>query len=154
MFLLFGIFWLMVSLMSFFEWYHFCHSMSGTNHTKITMHRCIWQPLSYLNNYISFRNIYNTNRLFNKKNEYPYKINCLTSCKNVYFHFILYSLPMRFCIESIRRMLSEAVARHPNYKQSPTNHTFIKNMSYAHLSDDSNVAIILSYVLKWLISCW
>ena len=103
---------------------------------------------------IYFRNIYNTNRLFNKKNEYPYKINCLTSCKNVYFHFILYSLPMRFCIESIRRMLSEAVARHPNYKQSPTNHTFIKNMSYAHLSDDSNVAIILSYVLKWLIYCW
>ena len=154
MFLFVGIFWLMVSLTRFFEWYHFCHSMSGTNHTKISMHRCIWQALSYLNNYISFRNIYNTNRLFNKKNEYPYKINCLTSCKNVYFHFILYSLPMRFCIESIRRMLSEAVARHPNYKQSPTNHTFIKNMSYAHLSDDSNVAIILSYVLKWLIYCW
>ena len=120
MFLFLGIFWLMVSLTRFFEWYHFCHSMSGTNHTKITMHRCIWQPLSYLNNYISFRNIYNTNRLFNKKNEYPYKINCLPSCKNVYFHFLWCLLPMRFYIVNIRRMLREAAGHHPGYKQSPT----------------------------------
>ena len=95
MFLFLGIFWLMVSLTRFFEWYHFCHSMNGTNHTKITMHRCIWQALSYLNNYISFRNIYNTNILFNKKNEYLYNINCLPSCKNDYFHLLLYLFPMR-----------------------------------------------------------
>ena len=83
-------------------WNDFCHSMSGRNHsqqilngTEYAVHRCIRQALSYLNNYIPFRNIYNTNRLYNKKNEFLYKINCLHSCNNVYFHLLACSVAKR-----------------------------------------------------------
>ena len=144
MFLFLGIFWLMVSLTRFFEWYHFCHSMNGTNHTKITMHRCIWQALSYLNNYISFRNIYNTNILFNKKNEYLYNINCLLVARMIificYFIYFLcaYADTIVECSDEFRfRIINIAV----------NCHIFIKSELFT-LSNKSSVAIISSYVLK------
>ena len=124
MFLFLGIFWLMVSLTRFFEWYHFCHSMNGTNHTKITMHRCIWQALSYLNNYISFRNIYDTNRLFNKKNEYLYSIYYLPCCKNIYFHLLLCLLLCAYA-DTIVECSDEFLFRIIN--RAVTCHFFIKN---------------------------
>ena len=93
--------------------------------TDYFVHRCIWQALSYLNNYISFRNIYNTNRLFNKKNEYLYKINCLPSCKNIYFHLLLCLLPKR-CRKNIVECFSEKFhLRTINIVL--TSHIFIKN---------------------------